>query len=102
MKGNSRFGKSGYLVYMYIVHTTIIMHNIIYAQCNALCIYMALYQQSLIPKKPAKRMVSGEVGTIVTAPMLTGHLGVTGVTIVIAPVLTGHMPVVGLRLIQTQ
>ena len=39
-------------------------------------------------------MVSGEVGTIVTAPLLTDHLGVTGVTIVIAPVLTGHMPVV--------
>ena len=42
-----------------------------------------------------KCMVSGEVGTIVTAPMLTGHLGVTGVTIIVtAPVLTGHMPVV--------
>ena len=44
-------------------------------------------------------MVSGGVGTIVTAPMLTGHLGVTGVTIVIAPMLTGHLGVTGVTIV---
>ena len=44
-------------------------------------------------------MVPGEVGTIVTAPLFTGQLGVTGVTIVTAPLFTGQLGVTGVTIV---